>query len=173
MRLAKSVATAITIAFFCTPGVFAGTDEDSFKAALLANNQDQIDALVQDGNIYARLHRASEIASRETIDFEDRERASQYIDEAIEAGNAQAMYLKSQDLMTNNGVFSRDVALGHTLGIESAEAGNASAMLQTGIRFQYGLRGAEMDTEKAKYWLEAAYAAGELRAKRQLDELGS
>ena len=30
-----------------------------------------------------------------------------------------------------------------------------------------------MDTEKAKYWLEAAYAAGELRAKRQLDELGS
>lgn len=166
-------ALLVAAALFLTSSALASPEEDAFKAAVLANDQNQIDALAEDGNLFARLHRASEIATRENASPEDRERASQYIDEAIETGNANAMYLKSQDLMTHDGLFPRDVDLGHQLGLAAAEAGDPSAMLQTGIRFQYGLRGAELDIEQARHWLEAAFAAGELRAKRQLDELGS
>lgn len=172
MSYTSRSALVVAATLFCTNGAIASPEEDAFKAAVLANDQDKIDALAEDGNLFARLHRASEIASREAISFEDRELGAGYVDEAIEAGNANAMYLKSQDLMTNDGLFSKDVDLGHQLGVAAAEAGDPSAMLQTGIRFQYGLRGAELDIEQARHWLEAAFAAGELRAKRQLDELG-
>ena len=145
--------------------------EKAFIDALLAKDDPAMEALITQGNYYARLHWATQVATRDNPSADDVALARSYMEDAIEAGNANTMFIKSQDLMADGELYAKDVEAGHALGLKAAEAGDSSAMLQAGIRYQYGVLGAEQSDEDARKWLSRALENGERAAQRSLDEL--